>query len=341
MYQILRNLFDSGSAMKAYKVQDASRENRFGITAKNLADLTQKGKQKLKIPANEKVTIVCEDDGTEVDSDDYFNTLESQSCFVFLRAGENWNGVGELVYFALNKLFNNTKKQEIAVEIRELLGDEKSPEKISIISQYLDILATDVDAEERFEDEDWFEGLDKKYKTKGEVMKNAAQQRIRSYLTSAKDQIKKENDPAVKSALSAIMEEMNVKLKKNGYHGHYFDRSASAKQRFCDNKGWFKCEGAFDEAECLKLHRINPYASKGYRQLFGLWNLDHITEKSREVIPSLIEAAKKKPKGSKLNSDEVYKYLFTRSNLRLVQVGCHKKAARTKTISPESFYVEL
>lgn len=65
------------------------------------------------------------------------------------------------------------------------------------------------------------------------------------------------------------------------------------------------------------------------------------TEKSREVIPSLIEAAKKKPKGCKLNGEEVYKYLFTRSNLRLVQVGCHKKAARSKTISPESFYGEL
>lgn len=67
--------------------------------------------------------------------------------------------VGEMVYYALNKLFNNSKKQEIAVEIKKLLGDEKSPEKISIISQYLDILTTDVDAEERFEDVDWFEGM--------------------------------------------------------------------------------------------------------------------------------------------------------------------------------------
>jgi DNA fragmentation factor beta subunit len=44
----------------------------------------------------------------------------------------------------------------------------------------------------------------------------------------------------------------------------------------CDKKGWFSCEGPFDSKNCDKLHTINPYASRGYRQLFGLWNLDHM-----------------------------------------------------------------
>ncbi|KAL8600030.1 hypothetical protein ACOMHN_039263 [Nucella lapillus] len=105
--------------------------------------------------------------------------------------------------------------------------------------------------------------------------------------------------------------------------------TSTAKHRLCDKKGWFKCQGPFDQDSCDKKHMINPYASRGYRQLFGLWNLDHIIEKSREVIPTLLEAARTKPKNAKMNWEEVYRLLFTLENLKLVQVGCHKKAARS------------
>ena len=39
-----------------------------------------------------------------------------------------------------------------------MLTDEGSPEKVHIISQYLELLQTDPDSEYRYEDEDWFEG---------------------------------------------------------------------------------------------------------------------------------------------------------------------------------------
>ena len=61
-------------------------------------------------------------------------------------------------------------------------------------------------------------------------------------------------------------------------------------------------------------------------------NSDSITtfriEKSREVIPTFLEAARSKQKHQDLNIDQLYKLLFTRENLKLVQIGCHKKAAR-------------
>lgn len=320
------SLFNGG--MRAYKVQDASRERRIGVTAKNLDDLISKGREKLQIADREKVTVVIEDDGTVVDSDEFFKKLPSQTVFVFLLKGEQWKGAGDLIYDALSKLHNTEHRAELADQIRELMTDENAPEKISIMSQYLDMLEVDIEAEERYEDEEWFEGLNKKYKTKSEVMKNSAQQRIRSYYVSAKEQIQREADEHTKTLLLELLEEMNAELKSKDFHGSYFDRQAASKQRLCDKQGWFKCQGAFDRETCDKLHTINPYASRGYRQLFGLWNLDHIIEKSREVIPTLIEAARTKPKYAELNWQEAYRLLFTKENLKLVQVGCHKKAAR-------------
>lgn len=67
-----------------------------------------------------------------------------------------------------------------------------------------------------------------------------------------------------------------------------------------------------------------------YNVIFEYKNVFFYTriEKSREVIPRFIEAARSKQKHQDLNIDLLYKLLFTRENLKLVQVGCHKKAAR-------------
>ena len=104
---------------------------------------------------------------------------------------------------------------------------------------------------------------------------------VKSQLTffccfQAKEQIQKEASATAKPLLLDLLEEIHASLKSNNFHGSYFDRQATAKQRLCDKKGWFKCQGAFDCESCDKLHTINPYASRGYRQLFGLWNLDHM-----------------------------------------------------------------
>ncbi|CAL1530193.1 unnamed protein product [Lymnaea stagnalis] len=339
MYNSIISFFNNkNSEMKAFKIQDLKRETRIGITANNLSEILQKGKQKLKISNDVQVTVVLEKDGTEVTSNDYLKTLDPQTVLVFLKPGESWMEAGEQVYHSLNKLYNRTKQTDVVKKLRELMSDEKSPEKISIISHYLDQLQTDPVSEERHEHEDWFEGVDKKFNKKSDFMRNAAQQRIRSYYTSAKDQIKKENDPCVKACLDEVMNKLNEELKRNKFHGDYFDRTAS-KNKICDKKGWFTCEGAFDEGSCSSFHKINPYASRGFRHMFGLWNLDHIVEKSREVIPKLIKAAQNKRKAEDINFDEVYKYLFKRDNLRLVYIGCHKKAAREQTISFDQFYV--
>lgn len=65
-----------------------------------------------------------------------------------------------------------------------------------------------------------------------------------------------------------------------------------------------------------------------YKNVLGYIFFSTRIEKSREVIPRFIEAARSKQKHQDLNIDLLYKLLFTRENLNLVQVGCHKKAAR-------------
>ena len=65
---------------------------------------------------------------------------------------------GDLIYDALSSLHSGTQRAELADQIRDLMTDEKAPEKISMMSQYLEMLEMDVDSEERFEDEDWFDG---------------------------------------------------------------------------------------------------------------------------------------------------------------------------------------
>ncbi|XP_041378450.1 DNA fragmentation factor subunit beta-like [Gigantopelta aegis] len=338
MFSRFLALFNGG--MRAYKIQDVKRQARIGVTAKSLKELVEKGCEKLKIPLDD-VHVVIEDDGTLVDSETFFKKLPAQTVFVFLRDGQIWRGAGAMIHEALSKLSNVTHRAEIASQIRDLMGDENSPEKIHIMSQYLDMLETDPATEFRYENEDWFEGLNKKYKSKSEWMRNSAQTRIRSYYISAKEQIEKESDAKTKELLLDLLEELYEQLKSKDFHAGYFDRTARSSDRICDPKGWFKCEGAFDMKQCDKQHTINPYASLGYRQLFGLWNLDHIIEKSREVIPTLIEAAKKKPKNLELDWSNVYKLLFTRKNLKLVQVSCHKKAARSSAnCNISDFYTE-
>ena len=46
----------------------------------------------LQIPEDEEVSVVIEDDGTLVDSEEFFKKLPSQTVFIFLFPGEQWKG---------------------------------------------------------------------------------------------------------------------------------------------------------------------------------------------------------------------------------------------------------
>lgn len=137
-----------------------------------------------------------------------------------------------------------------------------------------------------------------------------------------------------------IVDTFQETLKDSGYHGHYFMRSAYSEDKLCDEEGWFPCEGPYDEDDCILQHTISPYGSKEARVLFSTWNLDHVIEKSREILPKLIHAASKVPSKKKLNMKYFYSLLFTRENLKLVHITCHKKEEhKSRKCDSNKFYV--
>lgn len=60
-------------------------------------------------------------------------------------------------------------------------------------------------------------------------------------------------------------------------------------------------------------------------------------EKKRTVIPALAEALKGRNSGD-INVDYFYKLLFTRENLKLVHIVCHKKGAHELSCDSQKIY---
>ncbi|RLU19344.1 hypothetical protein DMN91_007901 [Ooceraea biroi] len=96
----------------------------------------------------------------------------------------------------------------------------------------------------------------------------------------------------------------------------------------CDKKGEFRCEGRWNMDGCAygDRHKINPYRSKEELALFSTWNLDHKIERSRTLIPRLLQISLQ----DTINEQDIYDCydnLFTIKNLRLVHIVCHDKGS--------------
>ncbi|XP_036918000.1 DNA fragmentation factor subunit beta isoform X2 [Sturnira hondurensis] len=116
-------------------------------------------------------------------------------------------------------------------------------------------------------------------------------------------------------------------------------RSKSSYLRFsCEGRirGYLR-EGPFDMASCASRHSINPYSNRESRVLFSTWNLDHVIEKKRTVIPTLAGALEDQD-GRQLDWEYFYSLLFTSENLKLVHVACHKKTTHGLSCDPSRIY---
>ncbi|NP_001108342.1 cell death activator CIDE-B [Bombyx mori] len=74
---------------KPYKICDVNREKKKGIVAMSLEDLLIKVPEKLGMPS-ENLTVVLESDGTEVDDEEYFSTLDPDTSLMILHGNEKW-----------------------------------------------------------------------------------------------------------------------------------------------------------------------------------------------------------------------------------------------------------
>uniref|UniRef100_T2MHH7 DNAation factor subunit beta n=1 Tax=Hydra vulgaris TaxID=6087 RepID=T2MHH7_HYDVU len=324
---------------KPFKIQNGSGKGRVGITASSLKELRDKGKVKLNLKNVSK--IVLENDGTEVRDEKYFRCLPSQTVLVFLVDDEEWDGCLTYLKLASDKLLKySTPDQEAYKKINNLLCEPHSPE-LSLLLQYVNTVNSNIDAEHKDEDPEWFEGIAPSIQSKSKVMKESMKGRIRGYLWKSKEFIEKSKLPLkCQKECQLIISLFKSKLNEDDYFSHYFDRTSQKEDRLCDNRGWFSCQGAFNKKFCKMSHAINPYSSKDSRVLFSTWNLDHKVEKSREILPQLVKAIKECPPGKQVNVEYFYRLLFTSENLKLVDIRCHAKERHsTELVDKEKTYI--
>ena len=88
------------SNKKSCVIWNSKREKKITMTVSTFQELVEKGIQKLDLKGK-KITVVLEEDGTEVDEDDYFSFLPDDTSFMFLEESVKWTS-------AFNNITNDT-----------------------------------------------------------------------------------------------------------------------------------------------------------------------------------------------------------------------------------------
>ncbi|KAK9874679.1 hypothetical protein WA026_005499 [Henosepilachna vigintioctopunctata] len=89
---------------KPFKITNCSRDTRKGIVALSLEDLCSKVNEKLNIEG--AITIVLESDGTEIDDEEYFATLEPHTSLMILTRDEKWTSVSTPFNISVDQVDN-------------------------------------------------------------------------------------------------------------------------------------------------------------------------------------------------------------------------------------------
>lgn len=76
-------------AARPFRVSNHSRSSRRGVMASNLKELLSKTLDALLITSG-LVTLVLEEDGTVVDTEEFFQTLADNTHFMILEKGQKW-----------------------------------------------------------------------------------------------------------------------------------------------------------------------------------------------------------------------------------------------------------
>ncbi|RZC34378.1 DFF40 domain containing protein, partial [Asbolus verrucosus] len=135
----------------------------------------------------------------------------------------------------------------------------------------------------KYDDPEWFEGLDTNAKTKEDYMFRRAQDRIRTYYYKTREELLK-NPTVPQDRLRSLVSDLHGRLKLVKFNGGYFDRRDRVNS-ICNLEGVFTCQGRWNKDKCLysPQHTINPYVSREGRIVFQTWNLDHVVERARSV----------------------------------------------------------
>nr|XP_020468120.1 DNA fragmentation factor subunit beta [Monopterus albus] len=308
--------------IKSVKIRRYKDNRKYGVAATNVKELLKKGCKLLKLPCP-GAHVCLYADGTAV-TEDIFPSLPDNTELVLLSREQTWSGVACDISQLLS---TDQQTSEALIEAAKgLMLDEQSPKRCKILADLLLTLEDRSVLESREEDEDWFQGVDARFKTKSAYMKYNCESRIRGYMKEVDDAIKIIQKAKVRTEFLKTSKRLVEMLKTAKYNGCYFDRTEKELDRLCTQQGWFTCKGSFDQDECQSRHSINPYSNRENRIVFSTWNLDHRIEKKRAIIPTLLEALHSH-KSTDINLNYFYRLLFTKENLKLVHIVCHKKGA--------------
>ncbi|NXM75787.1 DFFB factor, partial [Serilophus lunatus] len=231
----------------------------------------------------------------------------------------------------------SSQRDAVVAAARKLLTDERAPRRQKLLADLIHNLSENILAEDKEDDEKWFEGLEPRFKNKSSYMRHSCESRMRGYMREVSGFLSHVH-PAARDAYRGVIELMAEQLKSVKYNGCYFDRREEEEAaRLCTSEGWFSCQGPFDREDCPCRHSINPYSNRESRILFSTWNLDHIIEKKRAVVPELAEAVKTRD-GREVNWEYFYQLLFTLDNLKLVHIACHKKTTHNLSCDKAKIY---
>lgn len=91
---------------KPFKITDCSREVKKGIVACSLRELSTKVVEKMDLPPEkaENITVCLEGDGTEIDDEEYFATLEAHTSLMILTKDERWNAPTPPCHISMDQL---------------------------------------------------------------------------------------------------------------------------------------------------------------------------------------------------------------------------------------------
>lgn len=93
---------------------------------------------------------------------------------------------------ATEKIFRAmSRRNEIIEQIYDVMHGSKSNEMYTVMLELVNRLDDNIEAEERSEDEAWFNGLSQSFNTKEDAMRSAAKSRVRKYFSNAKESFEK------------------------------------------------------------------------------------------------------------------------------------------------------
>lgn len=317
---------------KTFKLRALDGPQRFGVAGRTPEEVLRKGCRFLQLPESGSRLCLYED-GSELTGDN-FGKAPDNAELLLLTAGQTWQGyVSDISRFL--SVFHKPNA-ELIQAARQLLSDEQAPLRQRLLADLLHNVSENISAETRTQDPPWFEGLEARFRSKSSYLRYSCESRIRGYLREVTSYAPLLGVQA-QEEYTKVVDSMCQKLRSVQYNASYFDRGAQTGGRLCTPEGWFSCQGPFDMEDCVSKHSINPYSNRESRILFSTWNLDHLIEKKRTIVPTLAEAIREQD-GREVNWEYFYSLLFTSENLKLVHIACHKKTIHKLTCDPDRIY---